>query len=302
MTERRLLAKAAAGFALVWGTAFIVYTGCYGGAATLPLLSLLVLGLLLPLLAWPLIRKISPPEAPRLAGRESAIALLYIALFSAVVLGSGFSWVRDEVGSKPVQEIVLLAAKLLFMVAIPLLLMRTAERRALAARPVRRRPILIATAVLGASAAGISALATSAVPQIEALGLGLAALGLAVAGTAIWVTLGAALTEEILFRAYLQPRLATLMRSEAFAVAAGAIIFALVHVPGLYLRTDQADLMQNGSPSLISCIAYAIAVLAPPGILFGVLWSKTRSLFLVVTIHALIDLPPNIAEFAALIR
>lgn len=300
MIERRSALRAAVAFALVWTGSFALYTEGFGGDATLPLLSLLFLGLLLPLLAWPLTQNIPLSAPTALQPRDTAFAILYLTIFAAILLGFGFSWVRTEISLRQTQEVILLAAKLLFMVGVPLLLMRAAERHALISRSAARRPILLAAAVLGLAAATISAMATSAVQQVAALDLGMAGLGFAIIGTAIWVTLGAALTEEILFRAFLQPRLAETFRSEAWAVATGAILFALVHVPGLYLRTDQADLMQNGSPSLLACVGYSIAVLSPPGILFGILWARTRNLFLIVVVHALIDLPPNVAEFVGL--
>lgn len=301
MKARAFPVRSVAAFAFVWGSAFAVYTLVYGGPAILPLLSLVVLGLLLPLLAWPLTRTIERPDLPLLSARDALIALAFIASFSWIVLGYGFSWVRDEIASRQAQEIILLGVKILFMAVLPLLLMRVAERGSLIAPSPSRRSIWVATAIVGAVAAIISALATQAIPRIAALELSAMALALAAVGTAVWVVLGAALTEEILFRAYLQPRLTGWLKSEAAAVAVGAIIFALVHVPGLYLRTDQADLMQNGSPSLMACIGYAIAALAPPGILFGVLWARTRSLLLVVMVHALIDLPPNIPDFVGLV-
>ena len=301
MKIRAFPIRSVAAFAIVWGSAFAVYTVGYGGPATLPLLSLIVLGLLLPLLAWPLTRTIERPDLPQMSTRDTLIALAFITTFAWIVLGYGFSWVRDEIASRQAQESILLGLKILFMAVPPLLLMSAAERRSLIAPSASRRSIWIAAAIVGTVAAVISALATEAIPRIAALELSAMALGFAVVGTAVWVVLGAALTEEILFRAYLQPRFAGWLKSEAAAIAVGAIIFALVHVPGLYLRTDQADLMQNGSPSLIACIGYAIAALAPPGILFGVLWARTRSLFLLVVVHALIDLPPNIPDFVGLV-
>jgi len=44
-------------------------------------------------------------------------------------------------------------------------------------------------------------------------------------------------------------------------------------------------------------IAYSIAVVSPAGLFFGVLWWRTRSLVLVVLLHAWMDLLPNLADF-----
>ena len=44
-------------------------------------------------------------------------------------------------------------------------------------------------------------------------------------------------------------------------------------------------------------IAYSIAMVAPAGVAFGVLWARTRSLGLVVLVHGSVDLLPQLAPF-----
>jgi membrane protease YdiL (CAAX protease family) len=48
-------------------------------------------------------------------------------------------------------------------------------------------------------------------------------------------------------------------------------------------------------PTVLWAIAYSVAVISPAGLLFGTLWARTRSLGLVVMLHALTDLLPNLA-------
>jgi len=43
--------------------------------------------------------------------------------------------------------------------------------------------------------------------------------------------------------------------------------------------------------------AFTLATLSPIAILFGVLWMRTRSLLLVVLLHASVDFLPNLSEF-----
>jgi membrane protease YdiL (CAAX protease family) len=43
--------------------------------------------------------------------------------------------------------------------------------------------------------------------------------------------------------------------------------------------------------------AYTIAVLSPVGLLFGLIYARTRSLLLVVLLHGMVDVPPNMADF-----
>jgi len=45
------------------------------------------------------------------------------------------------------------------------------------------------------------------------------------------------------------------------------------------------------------CVGYAVVVTSTTGFLFGLLWVRTRSLVLVATLHALMDLLPNLADF-----
>jgi uncharacterized protein len=53
----------------------------------------------------------------------------------------------------------------------------------------------------------------------------------------------------------------------------------------------------EGQPAIAWAIAYSIAVVSPAGLLFGVLWWRTRSFPLVVLLHAWMDLLPNLADF-----
>jgi membrane protease YdiL (CAAX protease family) len=281
----------------------LAYSGLFRGAAGLPVVSLVVFGIALPAIALAMTRK-APLGAPAVTRptRALAIALAYLALFSFVVLGWGFTLVRTEVPGLRAQELLLLAMKTLTMVLGPLALMGRAERQAIteAFGTAGARQALPVTALIGGFALMISAVATGALPQLVALSAAPYQLAWGVVACFIWVSVNAGMAEEVLFRVYLQPRFAAVLRSETAAVVVGAIVFALVHVPGLYLRADQAVLMQNGAPSLSACIAYAVVVLSPPGILFGVLWARTRSLLVLVVVHAMIDLPPNVLGYMRL--
>jgi membrane protease YdiL (CAAX protease family) len=43
--------------------------------------------------------------------------------------------------------------------------------------------------------------------------------------------------------------------------------------------------------------AYTVAVLSPIGLLFGLIYARTKSLLLVVLLHAMVDVLPNLADF-----
>ena len=51
------------------------------------------------------------------------------------------------------------------------------------------------------------------------------------------------------------------------------------------------------STDLLQVAAFAIATLSPLALLLGTLWARTRSLALVVLLHACVDVLPNMADF-----
>ncbi len=53
----------------------------------------------------------------------------------------------------------------------------------------------------------------------------------------------------------------------------------------------------NSAPDPLTAVAYTIAVVSPIGIMFGVLWARTRSLLLLMLLHGWTDLVPNLAPF-----
>ena len=75
------------------------------------------------------------------------------------------------------------------------------------------------------------------------------------------------------------------------------ILFGLAHAPGYVLRDGSAMEAMKEVPSALSAAAYSIAIVSPMGILFGVLWARTRSLLLVVLLHGWADTVPALAPF-----
>jgi len=76
-----------------------------------------------------------------------------------------------------------------------------------------------------------------------------------------------------------------------------SLLFGLAHAPGYVLRG--AFLMEGMSqaPDPLTAAAYSIAVVSPIGLMFGVLWTRTRSLTLLVLLHGWADLVPNLGPF-----
>lgn len=265
-----------------------------------PLFVLAVLGIAFPLLAVALTRNAAMPQARRsISGAEGFSVLAYLGVFAIAVLGFGFSAINTAWPGEPAQSTVKLAVKLLTMVALPVALLalfghRWRDTLAPAWRWDRHGRALIG---LGLALLAFQAVFGRGLQTLNALDPTLVTLAWAIPLCLAWQTLEAGLCEEVLFRAVLQTRLAVLLKSELAAISIGALLFGLAHAPGLYLRG--ASLMEGADahPTLLWSVAYSIAIVSPAGLLFGVLWSRTRSLALVVVLHGMIDTLPALSGF-----
>lgn len=105
------------------------------------------------------------------------------------------------------------------------------------------------------------------------------------------------LVEEFFFRAVLQARLAVWLKSEVGGLLLMALIFGLAHAPGLYLREAGSVTSLGATPDLVSVLAYSIAVLSLAALAFGVIWMKTRNIYVLILIHAWVDTLPGLPAF-----
>jgi membrane protease YdiL (CAAX protease family) len=274
------------------------YLAVKGADWTFPLISLGVFGIAFTGIAWLLTRSARPPaivvQRPAL---ELGAVLAFLAVYAVGFLGFGMTFVKGVFPPGPQQEVLVLGAKLIVHVALPALLLAVLGARLmpLFAARIGNRAFWLPLLVLGAILTALLAVVTPSLQQISGLHPSAITLAWAIPASFIWIALEAGLAEEFLFRAVLQTRLAAVLRSEVGAVAIGALIFALAHVPGLYLRG--APGVDGYSTDLLQVVAFTIATLSPIAILFGVLWTRTRSLLLVVLLHAVVDFLPNLAEF-----
>jgi len=79
----------------------------------------------------------------------------------------------------------------------------------------------------------------------------------------------AAIPEELLYRAYLLPRLVALMRNPIDALVVGAIVFQLAHIPSLMLQGD----------TFANALVGQLGVAYPSGLVWGYLFLRTRSIW-----------------------
>lgn len=259
-----------------------------------PLFLLASLGLVFPALAWALTRRprattpsLSPPPS-RLGG-----PLLYLALFSVLVLGWGFGAIAAQWPGEPAQSIVKTLVKLATMVALPALLFLRDDRRRPRFTGARLWMIFAAMAI---ALLGFQTMFGRGLITLRELAPDAATLAWAIPLCWLWQVLEAGLCEEVLFRRVVQQRLADATGSTTAAVLWASLLFGLAHAPGLYLRG--AHLMEGvATATPLWAVAYSIAIIAPAGIVFGVLWARTRSLWLVVLLHGTMDLLPQLAPF-----
>jgi membrane protease YdiL (CAAX protease family) len=112
----------------------------------------------------------------------------------------------------------------------------------------------------------------------------------------VYLILDAGLIEEFFFRGLLQSRLSLFLKSGVGGVVCTAIIFGLVHAPGLFLRGAAGEGMEEQMPFLF-WVAYTVVYMSVAGIFLGIVYNKTKNLCLVIVIHAMFDLLPNLPEF-----
>ena len=112
----------------------------------------------------------------------------------------------------------------------------------------------------------------------------------------LWLFIEAGLVEEFFYRGILQSRLTVLLKSPTAGIVITALIFGLSHAPGLYLRGAESEGVNEQLPFLFWS-AYTIAYMSVAGIFLGIVWQRTKNIWLVMAIHAMVDLLPNVGDF-----
>jgi membrane protease YdiL (CAAX protease family) len=286
-----------AGYLAVWGAA-TAYLAFKGADWTFPFIALGIFGGALTGLAFVLTRNARPPAIPVLRpGVELAAVLGFLAAYAVGFLGFGMGALRHAIPAGREQELLVLAVKLVVHVVLPvaLLLALGAQVRPLLRTHIRRPGFWPPLVVLGLLILALLSVVSPSLKQIAGLHASAATLAWAAPATFVWLALEAGLCEEFLFRAVLQSRLAAVLKTEVGAVVVGALLFALAHVPGLFLRGNPE--VDGYSTDLLQVIAFTIATLSPIALLFGTLWARTRSLLLIVLLHAAVDVLPGVADF-----
>ena len=113
----------------------------------------------------------------------------------------------------------------------------------------------------------------------------------------LWLVLTVGIVEEFFFRTFLQSRLSLILKSQTGGIMLSAILFGLAHAPGIYLRGAGEIANLGSNPDLLLSVAYSFLALSTAGFFLSVLWLKTKNFWLIVAIHAMMDLLPGLGTF-----
>jgi membrane protease YdiL (CAAX protease family) len=284
-------------FAL-WTAVFLLLRNFYEFGTSEALAALVILGLIFPALSLLVTRRVlTLPHVVLRPGLESAALVAYLAVI-ALVLVSGFEGVA-RITTEPLHSVVLLGLKLTTFVILP-----AAMLLALGRYRIRELiPISLDWAALSPafwmSLAGLlmQSFLGRGLRDIHEAHLPAWVIVVAAPLTFGWLLVEAGVVEEFFFRALLQDRLEAVLRSSWGGLVVAALLFGLVHAPGLYMRTT-ATLEPIGThPALLLAVGYSMVVTSLAGLFLGVLWMRTKNFAVVVIVHAAVDLLPTLAPW-----
>jgi membrane protease YdiL (CAAX protease family) len=263
-------------------------------------------GVVFSLIAWLLLRD-KQMMLPRSAIRNEAwilIALLaWIILY--VIWGRTFinqfipdSWIANE----KINSFIIIVRKLLVFVAVPWLVYRslgfTGEdfgAKNTLVKLFSRKGVFVFT-ILGTAAVLFQFFLSNGSKPLRNGEFSFQQLAVGLPLSFLWLFIEAGLVEEFFYRVILQSRLTILLKSPMGGIVITALIFGLSHAPGLYLRGAESEGVDEQLPFLFWA-AYTIAYMSVASIFLGIVWQRTRNLWLVMAIHAMLDLLPNVGEF-----
>lgn len=284
------------------------YAACFAALGVLghPLeetLALLVIfGIAFPLVAWLACLRAplpTPPEAPRSGEAWVIVALFaYIAVFLAFK-GALLELLLPDDPDPRLKDTVNTLLKLAAFVAVPLLAYRmrygSLPDAGRTGMTVTRRWLVFAG--LGAALFGVTLVISRGTRELFGAEFTDTQRVVGFVLCFAWMTVEAGIVEEVFFRWLLQSRIAALTGSQLGAICLTGLAFGLAHAPGMWLRGAAAVEGLGADPDLLLVVAYSVTTQGVAGLMLALLWARTRSLALVVGLHALIDASANSADF-----
>ena len=280
------------------------------GAFEQPLADLLsaffILGIGFSFIAWLFTKQLAEPaQEPLLRNERVLLLLLVLWILFYITYGGGLinHFIPKKLLENPQSNsIIVFARKLLVFVLIPFAVYKvcgfTAKDFGLTHTTVKLgdRHILLLFIVLSVAALLFQYFLSNGSKPLRDELFGSKQLFTGIPLAFIYLFFDAGLIEEFFFRALLQSRLTVLLKSATGSIVVSAVVFGLVHAPGLYLRGAESEGISESLPFLFWA-SYTIAYMSLAGIFLGIVWSKTKNLWLLMALHAMVDLLPNLPEF-----
>jgi len=267
---------------------------------------LVIVGVGFSFLAWVTTIGVKPePVAVASPGPQAMVALALVAalgfhLVAVKSWGDGLVPGASTGGDDLAHEAWVLALKLMVFVVVPLFVYRalfnaTWADFGLTAASWRR--LLgrdgLAVIVIGVAVCAFQYGAGSAAAPFREGKYAVEALQVGLPLAFVWLVFQVGLVEEFFFRAVLQERLSAFLRSDVAGLFVMALIFGLVHAPGMVLRGAGVAEGLGSNPDMLTAAAYTVAVQSVAAFMFGILWLRTRNLLAVMLVHAAFDLLSN---------
>lgn len=259
-------------------------------------------------LAWLLTRKLHAPWQHPPFRYEGWLLVFLVCLIVGYITYGG-TWInslfpKSWTENPRINDLLIFVRKLFFFVALPYLLYRNKgfttrdfglSKPAMSLRSPRAILILLLFStgaiafqlLFGAQANNFRHYAFSSASFFWELPL-----------CFLYLLLDVGLIEEFFFRGLLQSRISALLQSPSGSIIISSLIFGLVHAPGLYLRGAGSEGIEEPLPFPFFAF-YTIVFMSMAGLLMGMLYRNTKNLWLVMIIHAMIDLVPNFTAFHA---
>jgi membrane protease YdiL (CAAX protease family) len=270
---------------------------------------LIVFGLVLPLIAWITTRHAIPLSISIQSRAPELIVLVAYVIAMSLYLIGGPQWIdqhlpREWIQSQQIKFIIALAKKLFVFVAVPFAIFRVCFGYRLRDFGIQceglcalRGSHLLAVIVVGGAFLAFQYFVSGGGAALRREHFTAFQLFVGLPLCFIWLLFEVGLVEEFFFRALVQSHLAAAFKSETSGLVLMSLIFGLAHAPGFIFRHAGEVEGLGSHPSTLDAVAYSIVVLAVSGIVFGVIWARTKNLFALMLVHAAGDLLPNFGSF-----
>lgn len=267
----------------------------------------LFFGILFSFIAWLLVKNSAPLPADKPVFKGELIVIITLVLFFTWYVTYGSSTINKLIPLSIIEvewknTIAIVIKKLLVFVLLPFLLYKVAGFSvkdfglAIDRKKICRKKTIIVFVVLSALVLLYQYFLSGGAKPVRNGQFSSYQLLTSLPLLFLWLFIEVGLVEEFFFRAVLQSRIAALLKSPIAGIIISGLIFGLAHAPGLYLRGAGSEGISEELP-FIFWAAYTISAMSIAGIFLGIIWQRTKNLYLIMALHAMVDLLPNLHEF-----